>query len=201
MEFLKALRADLECIDMDPHTHLLTWNPQVPLSQFNMVATQFATIGPMFLQREALGIDMKGFHGYLHIQALAGRMLGTLDRFNLALHASHEFCQSFYTNMILASIKESDETVVILQEAFVKGMFGHSPIFTLKSLTYYGLRAGVPEFEGTHLYSLLNVKERIGTRLMSSMQWCLFNAPLGKPLGNALTKYYFDSSYQKYVKT
>lgn len=155
---LDAIRADLQYVDTsEAPQQLLTWTPTLELSQYDMTMTQFGFIGVVYMFPRFIGIgDMKGLDGFLHLWAVIGRLLGIEDRFNLALYPDPELYHRFFINVVIASLKTSDMTVISLQNALMMGLGKRLPFVSMKAFMYMGFKDGVPGFQGNNLYALMN---------------------------------------------
>lgn len=168
---IEALKLDLaQCLDLSevPH-HLLTYHPQVFLSQFDMVMTLFGFVSLLFLFPEALGIrDTYGIDGFMHLWAVISRMLGIKDRFNIALHPDRRLHLKLFRNLAIPSLMQLDLTMLHMQQTFIDGMSSVFKTMTLRSSIYFGLignKEALPGFKGENLYALLTWKEKLYCKL------------------------------------
>jgi len=167
---LEAVRKDLEPIPTPdvPH-HLITYYPAVPMSQYDLSMTQFGIISLVYLFPGVLGIrDCRGLDGFMHLWGIIGKFLGIHDKFNLALYPSDRLYRKIFTNIGIGSLKESDLTVISLQEVLIQGVATYAHFTTHKSLLYFGLSRNdaLVNYKGTELRKLLTWKDYIFYWLM-----------------------------------
>jgi hypothetical protein len=74
--FLEALKQDLECVDTsgeDDLGHLMTYNPPVLMSQYDLAITQYGFFAFVVMAPKSLGIsDTRGIGGFIHMWAILG---------------------------------------------------------------------------------------------------------------------------------
>ena len=126
-----AIRKQLESMDTDTEAQLKgilnADDPDMPMSQFDMVITQFCFIGFIILMPQTFGIhDTKGMDGFVHLWAIFGRSLGIEDRFNLAIHYKNSGgdLTSFwriYRDIFVYNLKEADETAMVMWDSLIYG--------------------------------------------------------------------------------
>jgi hypothetical protein len=172
---IRTSLSDLKISPAECPSNLLSWSPPLNFSQFDMVMTQFGFIGLLYLFPQSLGLDSKsestssGMRAYFHLWAVIGRMLGIEDRFNLALHPDPELFHKIFIQVGIASMKETDETVVCLQAALMDGISKRLPLlFTLKGWTYYGLSQQVPEFDKELFWKEMRWRDKVSYFLLKS---------------------------------
>jgi len=160
LKVVDALAQDLSLVETQPvPEEVMTYSPQVTMSQFDMVVTQFGLVGLIVLFPKTLGIrDTRGLKGYLHIWAIFGKLLGIQDQFNLGLHADHELFRRIYINIGIASLKTADVRIITLMKSLIEGFGKYTYFGSLKSMLYYGLcsKEALPTFQGDNLYALLS---------------------------------------------
>ena len=75
-------------------------------SQYEMVVTQWAFVGPVLLWPEHLGVDLgseEDIDGVLHVMMMVGRQLGISEEFNLC-RGGREECTE-YSRLILEKVE------------------------------------------------------------------------------------------------
>ncbi|OXA44886.1 hypothetical protein Fcan01_20095 [Folsomia candida] len=95
-EFARVVRKDLDKIDTSLcPTSLKGCGPPLLFTQFELAFVVYASVYSLFLFLEKLGLsgdsETDGISGYIHLWAVAGRMLGLKDEFNVALNPDREF--------------------------------------------------------------------------------------------------------------
>lgn len=160
-EVLTAIKADFAKLEFpDAPSHLLTWDPAVPFSQFDVAMTQFAFVGFVYLFPHVLGTsNTDKLPGFMHFWAVIGRLMGLEDRFNLCLHVDKELFHKLYRNVGLASIKEMDERSLALQGSLMTALSRNMPFLTLKGWTYLGFRQD--NIEGENLWKIMGFRDKV----------------------------------------
>jgi len=168
--------------------HLLSWDPPLNLSQFDMALTQFGFFGILYLFPETLGIDPndgEGMRAYFHFWAVVGRLLGMEDRFNLALHPDPVLFRKIYEKIGIASLKSTDDRVVCLQQALIEGISRRLPVpLTLKGWTYYGFKEQVDGFKGEEFRKSMTWRDKASYYLLKASFVCIRRSVVAKFLLN-----------------
>lgn len=175
---LDAIHGDLTSLEIpDAPTHLLTWDPPLQFSQFDVAMTQFGFFGLVYLFPEVMGVGYEELmDGFLHSWAIIGRLLGLEDRFNLALYCGKdrakgmELCAKLNLNIGMASFKSTDERVICLQYAMMDGLKRRLPWLSLKGWIYYGLKEEREDFNGTQIWDLMSFWDKV---YYYSMKWTI----------------------------
>lgn len=176
-EVAKAMRQDLEHIKTDEAPcHLLTWDPEVPVSQFDMVLTQFGFIGTMWLFPRVFGIKDREeeLKGLIHAWAVFGRLLGIKDEYNICIKPDAQLYDKIFKNVIVESLKTMDPTVVTIQSAFVDALSQRLPFITYKSMLYFGLQE-IEGYQGEHLWALMSFRDKVSLKILQSWFWGMRN--------------------------
>ena len=203
-DIVNALQQDLKCIEIYDVPHqLLTYTPDVPMSQFDMVMTQFGIISLVYLFPNTLGIKNKeGLDGFLHLWAVIGKILGIQDRFNLALFPNRELYMKIFTNIGVSSLKESDMTVVTLQKALIDGVAKYAYFTSVKSLLYYGLSMNdaLPNFKGRNLAKIMSWEDKFYYWLMRVLLFSVYHFQLVRSGVNCTARLVLSLASRKYLK-
>lgn len=202
-EIAEAIRLDLDHIDTsEAPEHLLTWTPSVPVSQFDMVLTQFGFIGTMWLFPRVFGIvdrheEMKGV---IHMWALFGRLLGIKDEFNVCINPDPELYDKLFKNIILPSLKSMDESVVSIQSAFMEALSYRLPFVTYKAMLFHGLH-DIEGYTGDHLWKLMGFKDKVSLKLMQGWFWGMRNIWLYRVCTNMVTGIWLQVQFWMHLST
>lgn len=167
-DMVDAMRKDFEHIDTsEAPKHLLTWDPPVPVSQFDMALTQFGFIGTMFLFPGTFGIKDRDeeLKGMIHLWAVFGRLLGIKDEYNVCIKPDPALYETLFRNIVVESLKTMDETVVTIQSAFVDAFSKRLPFMTYKAMMYFGMRE-LKEYRGEHLWKLMSFWDKLSLVIM-----------------------------------
>lgn len=181
-ELARAVRNDLQHIETeDAPTHLLTWDPPVPVSQFDMALTQFGFIGTMWLFPRVFGIKDRDeeMKGAIHVWAIFGKLLGIKDEFNVCLKPDPELYDKLFRNIIVESLKTMDETVVTIQSNFVHAFSRRLPFLTYKAMLFYGLM-DVEGYKGDNLWKLMSFSDKLSLKTLQCWFWCMRNITVYK---------------------
>lgn len=174
-ELAEAMRKDLSHIDTSgAPSHLLTWDPPVPMSQFDMAITQFGFVGTMWVFPHVFGIkdreeEMKGM---VHTWAVFGRLLGIRDEFNICIRPDSSLYDLLFRNVVLESLKTMDETVITIQDNFIKAFRKRLPFMTYKSMLFFGLRE-VKGYTGEELWKLMSWGDKLSFKILSLWVWAI----------------------------
>lgn len=174
-ELTLAMRKDLDHLDTSSApTHALTWNPPVPVSQFDMATTQFGFWGTIWLFPKVFGVQNreKEMKGVIHVWAIFGRLLGIRDEYNICLKPNPQLYQKLFTNVVVASLKSMDETVVTIQSAFVEALSKRMPFVSYKSMLYFGLQE-YEGYKGENLWKLMSWRDKVNVKVMNVFMWMM----------------------------
>jgi hypothetical protein len=165
-QFLDAVSADfIEMNFENSFSHISRYDPEIYLSQFDMVMIQLDLIAGYILpefhtiaKREA----EEAMEGYLHHWAVIGRLLGIHDRYNLALNkVSRELCLRIARN-VLALTPTMDLMLSTLMEAHCSAISAYCRVPLSPAGGLYALLSMYfPEFKGHNLYQLTSWWDRI----------------------------------------
>lgn len=178
-EMVKAMRKDLQFIEApvkpgeDPRmTSWNTWNPPVPLSQFDMATTQLGLWGTMWLFPDVFGIKNreKEMRGLIHAWALYGRFLGMRDEFNICIKIDPLLFDKMFREIVLVSLYSMDETVVTLQSTFMDSFSKRVPIISYKSIMYFGLLQ-FEGYSGENLWKIMSWKDKFYVEILRIIFW------------------------------
>lgn len=202
-EITEAVRKDLAFIDTSKDAlrlkNVLTWDPEVPLSQFDMVTLQMGFWVSMWLNPGFFGVKNKSkeLQGVIHMWAIFGRLMGIKDEYNVCLKsgASDNLYERIFRHVILQSLKSIDEKVVTLQSTFIDQFSQRLPLVTYKSVLYFGLRqhSGVG-YKGNNLWKLMTWKDKLSVRFLQAVFLLMRHSKLFRMLVNYLL--YFSIQLQ-----
>lgn len=171
----EAVRKDLAFIDTSKDAlklkSILTWDPDVPLSQFDMVTIQMGFWISIWLNPGFFGVKnrSKEMQGVIHMWAIFGRLMGIKDEYNVCLKAgdSDDLYERLFRHVILQSFKSIDEKVVTMQSTFIEQFSQRVPVVTYKSVLYFGLRqqSGVG-YKGANLWKLMTWRDKLSVRFL-----------------------------------
>jgi hypothetical protein len=178
---LHRLQQDLQGLEtgMDAllPKNILTHDPTVPMSQFDMAVTQFCFLGVIVVQPERFGIwNSAGLRGFIHLWAVLGHLIGIEERFNLGLHYGRQSFREVWDQIFLRELKETDGTAVVMWEALVNGLEHYVvPFLRLKPMTAFLVHdvGGVNRREYCESWSSMNVWEKACYFVMVSAIWGL----------------------------
>lgn len=158
-----AVRADLRFVNTsEAPMHLLNWDTTVSVGQFDLGLVQFILLSHVVMTPREFGIyaaNHTDTPAFVHSSAVVGRILGIEDRFNIALNLPLDEYDRFYRNIVVASLKDIDETIVHAMDIVLKSIsdeFVAPHTFRLKCWLYHCLKISVRGFEGKNILPLIN---------------------------------------------
>jgi hypothetical protein len=177
-KLLSVLQADLGGLETsEAPWEILTDKPKVPMSQWDMVITQFCFLGFVVIHPAMFGFwNSKGIEGFVHMWAVLGRLLGIEDRFNLALHYKDRggYFQ-IWRDVFMPEFKTVDDYAIVMWDALVYGLRHYIPFLRLNSTIYFMVRdvALVERGKAKNLFDLMTAFEKICYALMCIAVWQL----------------------------
>jgi len=191
-QFAQAIRDDLDFVKTnEAPTDLFTYDPPVPLNQFDMMMTQFGFIFTVYRAPEAVGLQQNhpDIEAFLHTWAVVGRLLGLEDRYNLALRCTPELVDKLFVQVGLACLKSMDHRSVSLQMECFKGLSNSCPIpllFTLKGWFYVCMKNTIPGYEGKNLIKLMNFSDRVCIKMLQTFIFLLSASAITRHIVNSM---------------
>lgn len=149
---------------------LFTVNPDVPMSQYDLVIIQQAFFALIAQFPRIFGIydksdrdgNLKGMQGFIHLWAVLGHVFGIEDRFNLCLARNYdkETNQLIFKQVFLFSFKTLNESALRLWRSMTKGSSRYFFFFRTKAMMLF-MSKDVAQLENCkHLYSVMKPMEK-----------------------------------------
>ncbi|CAL8142441.1 unnamed protein product [Orchesella dallaii] len=202
-ELAHAMQADLKHIDTSAAPKdILTWDPAVPVSQFDMVITQFGFIGTMWLFPRVFGIKdrYEEMKGVIHVWAIYGRLLGIKDEFSICIKPDAQLYDKLFQNIVVESLKTMDETVVTIQSAFMEAFTKRIPFMTYKSMLYTGLQE-LEGYEGDNLWNLMSYWDKISVKILQLWMWSMRKSSIVRFCMNISTAMWIQFQFWMHLPT
>ena len=198
-KFREAVKLDFKELKLEnAFEHINRYNPEIYLSQFDMVMIQLDFVAAyMFPELHLIG-DEEGLEGLLHHWAVIGRLLGIQDEFNLALHPSKELYFRILRNLMPCMLT-MDLTFTHLLETYLEGtaLYFHLPV-TAPGLLYFINAVAFPEFKGTNLRKLMTVKDKFFSAAASGIMNLMFYSNKVKGMGRFLGTAFYSATSSGY---
>jgi len=158
---LKILHDDLKCIDDSEFPeNFNSYDPDILMSQLDMVLVQYAFMGFIALTPELFGChDRMGLTGFIHIWAVIGNLIGIEDRFNLGLHQDQESLLLISQSIFVPCMATIDEGIMQLWQGMVDGVSKYAPFLKLKPIVYF-LFNDVLKISAKQLYASMSRYEK-----------------------------------------
>lgn len=149
---------------------LFTVNPDVPMSQYDLVIIQQAFFGLIAQFPRIFGIydksgrdgNLKGMQGFIHLWAVLGHVFGIEERFNLCLARNYdkETNQLIFKQVFLFSFKTLNESALRLWRSMTKGSSRYFFFFRTKAMMLF-MSKDVAQLDNCkHLYSVMKPMEK-----------------------------------------
>ncbi|XP_021943575.1 uncharacterized protein LOC110842170 [Folsomia candida] len=133
-----------------------SYDPEVLMSQLDMVLIQYAFMGFIAMAPETFGIhDRMGLTGFIHIWAVIGTLLGIDDRFNLGLHQDQQSLDLISQYLFVPCFKRLDEGVFVLWQGMFDGVGKFAPFLKLKPVLYF-IYKDILKIPSTRLHASLS---------------------------------------------
>ncbi|CAL8124706.1 unnamed protein product [Orchesella dallaii] len=170
-----AVKSDLNHVDTSSApTHLITWDPKVPINQFDMSLTQLGLVWILSSFPRLFGIRnvREELKGVLHIWAVHGRLLGIQDEFNIFIKQDYSLYDKLFKNVFIEGLKTMDETVITLQTTLIEAISSHLPFMTYKAVLYVGLQE-VEGNKGEHVWKLMSWLDKVSVGFIQFWLWSM----------------------------
>lgn len=122
-------------------------NKKSPMSQFDMVVTQWAFVGPVLLFPQKLGMGQlkdEELQALSHLMYHVGQALGVDDDLNLCSHKrvsnTKQYCQEILDLVIVPAMDQSGEQAEVMAEHLLTGMTLFNPFITHRSYLAWTFR-------------------------------------------------------------
>jgi len=200
-DLLKALQKDLEDVDCSElPDNFNSYDPNVLMSQLDMVLVQYAFMGFIASSPERFGIhDRMGLTGFIHIWAVIGTLLGIEDRFNLGLHQDHQCLALIRENIFLPCISTLDEGIIQLWQGMIDGVSKYAPFLKLKPILFF-IFNDMLKLKCTNLYSGMTRYEKF---CYKKQKWDMDHAKRStvlKKVFNILARVDIHFAVKKYMR-
>lgn len=149
---------------------LFTVNPDVPMSQYDLVIIQHAFFGMIAQFPRVFGIydkcdrdgKLKGISGFIHMWAVLGHIFGIEERFNLCLSKNYdpETNQLIFRQVFLFSFKTLNESTLRLWRSMTKGSSRYFFFFRTKAMMLFMCKDVAQLDNCKNLYSVMKPMEK-----------------------------------------
>ncbi|CAL8101128.1 unnamed protein product [Orchesella dallaii] len=135
----------VKCFDMDNNTMVqvkeeIDTSPHV-ISQLDMIVTQYCFMGILTTFPQKFGItskmDKEGLHGFIHIWAVIGHLLGIEDRFNLCIGEKTQLKECILHDILLKDLFTAEKNTMMLWNALVSAMSTFVPCLSINASLLY----------------------------------------------------------------
>jgi hypothetical protein len=209
-KLLEAVREELSSIqetESSLQDVLVGDNPEIPVSQYSMVMTQFCFIGFIILMPESFGIrDTKGIEGFVHNWAIFGRLLGIEDRYNLSIHylsakpeSRTKAFRMIFDELFLPNLKNVDETAMYMWDGLLKGLRHYMNGIRLKPMIYFMIVYAADVSRPQKLRELMNWKDRSSFKYVKYSTHSLGKTKFGRDLRNKGVRFSINMAERKYL--
>jgi hypothetical protein len=200
-DLFKALQRDLQNIDCNElPDNFNSYDPNVLMSQLDMVLVQYAFMGFLAASPERFGIhDRMGLTGFIHIWAVIGTLLGIEDRFNLGLHQDQQSLALIREKIFVPCIATVDEGVIQLWQGMIDGVSKYAPFLKLKPIIFFVL-SDMLKIKSSHLYLSMSRYEKF---CYKKQKWDMNHAKRStvlKRIFNLLARVDIHFAVKKYMR-
>ncbi|CAL8071304.1 unnamed protein product [Orchesella dallaii] len=174
-----------------------TVNPDVPISQYDLVIIQFALFGLIAQFPRLFGIyekcdrdgKCKGIDGFIHLWAVLGRIFGIEDKFNLCIGRNYdaETNRLIFRQVLLLSLKSINESAIRLWRAMTAGSSRYFFFFRTKAMMLFMCK-DIAQLENCkHLRSIMRPAETFCYYFYKFLiDWLLWVPPFRMILNSSL---------------
>lgn len=151
---------------------LYTVNPEVPLSQYDLVIIQYAFSALVAQFPQIFGIyetsnpngdgNRKGLDGFIHLWGVLGHIFGIEERFNLCLNQNFdlETNQMIFKQVFLFSFKTINESAMRLWRSMTSGSSRHFFFFRTRAMILFMCKNVAQLKKCKSLYAVMTPSER-----------------------------------------
>lgn len=128
-------------------TAVSKYGQDAAMSQFDMVVTQWAFVGPFFIFPERVGVPTttrRDREAIAHYMYVVGYVLGVKDEFNMcagSLEETTRYCEFLHTNVILPCLDCPHSKALDMATRLLHGMEHFNPFIRPASFTACMLKA------------------------------------------------------------